>query len=327
MQIKREQLVELGDAGAPIGVVFLGNSMTDAGVSPTDFLAVSQRYDDVYNAALVGAPVRSQAQWAEEVVLDEVDPDVVVLGLSPLDLVNTDGVLSNRLSVVEQGFDDTLDQLEPGWLSRVDEWSSRASAIVEHRAALRSPEGIGTAVWRTVTGATPVPRPEPQATVADGRRVPRNEEFWRQYMGNRGGTTQFHGRVLDPTERSGFLQGIGGLINEAQIEPALVGDVFETLDDHGVEVVIYIPPFATEVLTAAGADVARFTEGLEYIHELGAEHGAPVIDLFTGYPVEEFTDVAHLNEAGARHLSEDLARRLDALPPEQVGLDGDTGSD
>jgi hypothetical protein len=312
MEVKRDQIVGLAADGTDIDLVFLGNSMVDAGVNPEAVAGASAQFDDAYNAALIGAPLRSQSAWADRFVLGQLDPEVVVLGVNPLDLLNAEGVLDNRLADVEQGFDDTLEELDPGVLTQVDEQARSVSALVDNRSSLRSPSAVATAVWRTVTGADPVDTPEPQV-LAGGVVVDRDADFWRSSTTDRGGATLFHERTLDPTVRTPFLRGMAEAVNTASYHREYADDVLDYLDDEGVQTVMVITPVVVPLLVASGAELDRIDAALEVVLDIADDHDVPVLDFLNArYDPALFADISHLNAAGSTRFSRELAAQLDA---------------
>jgi hypothetical protein len=74
--VKYERLSELSQAD----VVFLGSSMTEAGIDPVAF-AEASRLDSAFNSGLPFSTPFSNEWWLNEVVLRHVDPKLVVIGL------------------------------------------------------------------------------------------------------------------------------------------------------------------------------------------------------------------------------------------------------
>lgn len=118
--------------------VFLGSSLVQAGVDPTKFAQSTGLC--AYNAALPGAQLRRLKPWAQEIVVPEADPKVVVLGVSIRDtndnapdeadlsaaFVGSPGfraAAGHRLSVIEA----------------LERASFEASAFIRTRENLRTP--------------------------------------------------------------------------------------------------------------------------------------------------------------------------------------------
>lgn len=69
-------------------VVFLGSSITAAGIDP-DLLGVVTGLEDFYNAAIPGATPLSQEAWLGRVVLPSTKPSLLVIGLLPFPVSGT----------------------------------------------------------------------------------------------------------------------------------------------------------------------------------------------------------------------------------------------
>lgn len=315
VRLKYERVRELAaDDPAGTEVVVFGNSMMDAALSPEAFTAASRQYDTAYNAALLGAPLGSQARWAAEFVLDELDPRTVVLGVNPFDLLGVD-VFGGQPANVADTFDGTFASIEPTVWDRLAEGAGRVSALVRHRAALRDPGTVWEAVTATVAGrrARANQGVEAEARLPDGRIVPRDEAFWRLQLRPTGGTSEFSAGRLDPTVAD-RIRGRMELAADAEYDVAGLRDLLDAAMAEGAEVVVVVPPLAYPVLATAGADTGRLREGVEVIAEQATAAGVPVVD-FTEeqFPTSAFTDVAHLNAAGTERFSAQLAATLDGL--------------
>lgn len=320
MEIKADQVAALGAGpeGDQPQVVFFGNSMTDAGISPETVATASQRWDRVYNASLIGAPVTSEARWAERHVLNRVDPDVVVLGVSPLDLIDVNpldlldvGDGETRSQAVEAAFDATLDELSPSIADELFGPVEEHSQLVRHRGSLRSPRQL----WRALTdtlGGEPVRESIPQvATVEGGEVVPRDRAFWESAIRPTGGTSQFHDRRLDVTRDPDLEGRISEAAATAAYRPARLRTLLDAVVEEGREVVVVAPPIATAAMTPAA--VARLEDLTERMADEAERAGAGFVDFTAAaYPLSAFADVAHLNGPGSERFSADLGARLDA---------------
>ena len=79
-QIKAEELRATGPGR--IDTVFVGSSVLDVAVQPDRFATAAGLDGDAYNAALLGADMRSLELWVEHVVVPAVAPKRVVFGLN-----------------------------------------------------------------------------------------------------------------------------------------------------------------------------------------------------------------------------------------------------
>ena len=75
--VKYELLRQIPDAD----VVFLGSSITEAAVDPTDF-ADASGVGSAFNSGIPFSTPFSNEWWLNEVVLENVEPKLVVIGLT-----------------------------------------------------------------------------------------------------------------------------------------------------------------------------------------------------------------------------------------------------
>jgi hypothetical protein len=274
--------------------------MMDSATSPSTFVRNSPRYDRVYNASVVGAPVTTQVRWMDEIVLDELHPDVVVVGLHPIDLLLTDvfnlNIQANQADTV---FARVLRETQPGPVAELDRALHEHSALVKHRGALRQPQVVGEAVWNTITGTPPKPY------------IPlRDEDFWREHLRPDGESTLYHGegyRVTSVIE---------------QLRKNLTADAFVAADARrlidvakrsGARVVLVVPPVPLATWKQYDVDIDALRAGQALLRQLADEEGVTLIDMTDeGYDESHFVDIVHMNDVGAERFSRELALRLDS---------------
>lgn len=294
---KREQLS--GPAGLNAQVVFAGDSMMDVGGDPAAFAAASKRYEHAYNASLLGAPIAGTAAWMKRVVLPGSTRQVVVLGVAPSSVLAPDVDFSG---VARDQVEDQISQTESDmWLTateQAEEWS----ALVQHRRYLRSPQAVSDATSDALSGSDPASNP--------GFERMRVEGYWERTVNEFGQVVNLSsdklGRQFNPEVAH---QLVAQQANYQSLDRAL-----EMFAEEGVAVVVVVPPIAVAVWEASGVDVAKWRAVATEITAHARAHGVPSVDYTdTGFPREMFNDYVHLNEAGARRMSTDLASRLDAL--------------
>ncbi len=298
MILKARRVDELHDDGLEPEVVFFGTSMMDSAVSPSSFVRNSPRYGRVYNASVVGAPIATQVRWADEIVLDRLHPDVVVLGIHPIDLLLTDVFnLNIQASQSDVIFARVLRETQPGVLGDLNRSLNDDVALVKHRGSLRQPQVMGEAVWNAVTRTPPKPY------------IPlRDEDFWRDHLAPDGESSLYHGegyRVTSVIE---------------QLRKNLTPDAFYTNDvtrlvevakASGAEVVLVVPPVPLATWKRYDVDLAALRQGQQVLYDVAAREGVRVVD-FTdrGYDEESFADIVHMNDRGAERFSRELALEL-----------------
>ncbi len=134
-QLKVEQMDERGD----IDLVVIGTSMAQQDIVP-GILAEALADDAgpspaIYNASLNGGVPVVMEPWLLDQVVPRLDPEVVVWGLSALDVSLEYG------DATLEAYDDAL-QTKTGLLAEVDRAVSRFSDLVAARAVLRNPDQI-----------------------------------------------------------------------------------------------------------------------------------------------------------------------------------------
>jgi hypothetical protein len=100
-EIKNAQLVDLERRGLGIDVVFIGSSVTEAGIDPVRFDRLTGLTS--YNAALPFSSPLSNEIWLREYVLPRVNPKAVVVGLGvwPNESTLTDDMLLSGLTALD----------------------------------------------------------------------------------------------------------------------------------------------------------------------------------------------------------------------------------
>lgn len=302
MIIKARQIDALAaEQGEQVDVVVFGTSMMDSATSPSTILARSKRYDSVYNAAIVGAPLATQVRWADEIVLDRLEPDLIVLGIHPVDLL-LGGVLDLNIRPAQADvvFSRVLRETGEDPIAAVDRWLHDHVALVRQRGALRQPRTMWDATLKTVTGQEP-----------DKFFALRDETFWFEHLTPLGESSMFRG---DPFEVKGFYKQLRERLRTDQFATGDLHRLLELVSDTDARVVVVIPPVPLTSWRDGAVDLSALEEGVEIITEAAAEHGVEVIDFTdSGYRNELFADMLHSNDKGAVQFSTELAARLDGL--------------
>lgn len=131
-QFKVRQMDELAlTEVAGGGLVIIGTSMAQQDLIPELFIDPSGT-GATYNAGLNGGVPVVMEPWLIDQVIPRLRPNVVVWGLSPLDL---SAVYGNS---VKDAYDQAF-ETRPGVLAATDRWASSFSMLVSARAVLREP--------------------------------------------------------------------------------------------------------------------------------------------------------------------------------------------
>jgi hypothetical protein len=303
---KQARLAELASSGG-LEIVFFGNSMIDAGIDPARVAEVSQQLEgDVYNASLLGAPVYLQQDWLDDVAGGEASPDLAVVGIGPLDVVdwaNPVGDGNEALTPAQQRLfenlvTDNLADLDDSLLTSLDRSASERSALIEHRGAMREPSLVLAAAARAATGSDP---PDD---------VDRTDERWDDNLSADGQVQQFLDR------QGAEVEGLVGSFLHRSLETTARTDripgIVELVQDHDVPVVVLVPPIDPSSVPPRTAQA--YASLAQQIVAEAADLDVAVIDLSTaGYDPSAFADGIHLNAAGSQRFSDDVAVALDGV--------------
>jgi hypothetical protein len=156
MEVKYQQL----SANSDIEVVFLGSSMTEAALDPVEFAAASG-LGTTYNSALPFSSPFSNEFWLETVVLEMVDPRLVVIGLpswSGGDSAESDPVLSRMRTAAANADSGTQGLALLRHAGVLSEWDARSAGIRLRR--LMTDLGHQTAYYdRSIEDSIPLDLP------------------------------------------------------------------------------------------------------------------------------------------------------------------------
>jgi hypothetical protein len=296
---KHDQLDALTAAGRQPEVVFFGNSTIDAGVDPQAFTDASSSFDSAFNAALLGNTLDVPQRWVDGFVLDQTDPQVVVLGVTPLDVLEGDRSEADA-AIRAASFDVKFDEIEEGPAADLTRWANDTSYLVRYRSSLQEPATLAEAAWNQLTGQ----EPPGDLTRPDG--------FWEENVADDGAVLAYRqGQLQSPN--AGVVDDLSRAL-PTDLRLDRVDDLIARAD--GTDSVLLIPPLALDALAGAGVPVERWHEIAGLIAQRGRELGMTTIDLSAdpaAFPTAMFFDPVHLNAAGAEHLSTQLAVALDAL--------------
>jgi hypothetical protein len=143
-QHKVDQLKQWRAQHTEPAVVVAGASMADVGIDAGALAAATGSGRGGYNAALTGAVLPSLAVWTSRVIVPELRPRVVVLGLSPVEL-------NPNLPNLAAGYDEfaSADPVQrvigdETWLNRLNRWAGDVSDLFRYRTVLRTPSDWGS---------------------------------------------------------------------------------------------------------------------------------------------------------------------------------------
>lgn len=269
-------------------LVFMGTSLMGAGADPAIVAAGLGEDSTVFNASVGGGGPLLLEHWANDLVIPELAPEVVVIGIGPRDANDAfDGAVQTEVDYLgSKGRQRLIGDL--GFFPTADEWLEQNLGVFQLRTAYREPASAaayalnGSGNWR-------------RATTDNGRIV-----FFdgATYTAPVSGTTTIE--AADPL--TGFT--VGGRNLEA------VAAAIRTLQSSGIDVVLIDLPRVQQALV----DVIGVNEVANYEAELARLAEAEGVRLIQGDEwiddLAHFADRHHLNRAGTNIFSQRLAEEL-----------------
>jgi len=277
---KVAEIEALAAAGETVDLVLLGNSSVNSAFLDRE-IERQGGFGRVYNAGLDGSSVRQMEDWAMNVVVPQLQPETVVIGLTSRDLndasVSNAEVFGNYLN--SRGRARFLGEETTG--QRVQQTLGGVSALVQISPFLRDPASL-------VTQYDPTGPPTGEFVLPGEDYSPRPFDI-----------TRTRERALNDYAVGGIeLESLDRLVTE--------------LEEAGIEVIMMEMPFIAEdwlpLHPNGSSDYQAFRVALL---DFAATRDLPLIDLTT-YPwtTSEFYDFLHVNSAGIARINTMLAEEL-----------------
>ena len=289
-QVKVDQMQAIAEAGERRPVVVVGTSQMAMGVDPAVLSEDLPGHPGTYNAALLAGYPLVTRRFVPEEVVPTLHPDLVVFGVSHLDLQEG----------AEPPYDDALATSASPWAA-VERWLSDRSYLVRHRDALRNP-----GLWRQLLGGGVDGLVERYRTAAIGP-----DGVW---------TYPRQGSCQDPAVDAGDDDlaieradpgGDGSALPPVDPERVqAVWDTVEGLEEDGVAVAVVLAPLPDCHFTTA-EERQRWQEARAELAAGTEARGATWIDVTDQLRDDElYYDTGHLDEAGSARFSALLAAAL-----------------
>jgi hypothetical protein len=275
-QAKVEQLEEM--AGEELDILFAGTSQTYYAIGPR--LVDASLGTKSYNAAIPAGVPPIQERWLLNQVLERVDTDVVVWGVSVLDL--NDG---RDLSVVDAY--SSAQATRQGALAEVDRWLAGRSGLFQYRHHLVDPNA-----WAERTKMDAIR----SVIRADGQRRPAH-------------------RTPSEAERKRLQDQVVSDYKVGGPMAASLRRTIEAVKARGIDVVLVWLP-VPERLTALLPDPTVESEAHAETQELAADLGVSFLDVSEGFHDGDFLDYTHMRERASQRFSRQLSHELAFLKPE-----------
>ena len=273
-QRKIEQMERIESAD----VVFAGTSMAWQGLDPATFMAIDTAGRSAYNAGLAGGIPGVMEPWLVDEVVPRLEPQMVIWGLSTLDLAPAYG--DENIAAYRDA-----PAVADGLMAELDRRAGSVSALVRGRESLRNPE----AWWGD--GAD-----DPLFAAADSLLGPLGERREFDVVPDRQRAQLAATRLTDWQPSHDDLATIRRTVRE--------------LTDQGVAVILTpmpTPPRFVALHPEGDRDFVAFHDALQ---DLAADLEVPLLDVAVGYDDDDFVDYTHLDEAGAQRFTRQLTAAL-----------------
>ena len=269
-QAKAEQLTSMD--GTELDLLITGTSQTYYAIGPRmidETLGTTS-----YNAAIPAGVPPIQERWLLDQVLDRVDTDVVVWGMSVIDL--NDG---RDLTVLDSY--ESAHATRPGTLAAAERTLAKGSGLFRYRRQLVDPDA-----WADRTKLDAI-----RSVIRDdGQRQPSK-------------------RTPTAAERRRVSSQVVSDFEVGGIMMASARRTMQQLDDRGIDVVIVwlpVPDRLVELLPHRGDEV----RARQKARQLAADFDATFVDVSEGFTNDDFLDYTHLGEEAAVRLTHRLSRQL-----------------
>ncbi|MCU1372475.1 MAG: hypothetical protein JWO77_3669 [Ilumatobacteraceae bacterium] len=296
-QFKAEHAASVRAEGLREPLVFAGSSVSDAAFDPERVTEAAGLDVPSFNYAQEGSLASSTAMFLDAAVLDDVQPDIVVMGVYPGDI---GAAPTNAASLVDElprsrGYRRATGS--QNLADRIEEAASSRSALVAHREILRNP-------YRLAQWLRSAPGPE-------------------FFDADTGALTRHRARSIDPALASPAPGGadpspddeaIGGVGHDTTVpiapQVAAIEDLAARLAAQDRRLVVVELP----VLDSAW-DEASSPDGRERTHDelVGVERAgcAERLDLRSEIQDPQYwSDGVHVNAAGTAAISEAVGEWL-----------------
>lgn len=287
-QLKVQQMDRVGDAD----YVFAGTSQMDLGLQPRLFAQLN--HVTAYNAALLRGTPTVMEPWLRWTVLPRLHPNVIVIGVGPLDLDDTP-LLRQFSREFSRSPAEQRASHNRRLIGRLEDFCTRTSALIRERVALRQPRVVlNAARGRTV----PADIGEARDLRAGGEMVTLRR---RRYSSRASQLVfQLHAERGD----------IPSTFRLTRTAVSAARSLIHGAAASGARVVIVRMPVHPDRIAVFPHGKRDYDRELETWRSIAREVGARVFDLYPAPDNSYFADFSHLNAAGSRWFTESVARLL-----------------
>ena len=270
----------LGELEADPQVAFAGTSMAWQAFVPDEFTAVDAQSRTAFNLGLAGAVPVVTEQWLATGPVNELEPDVLLWGVSSLDFSSSYG------EVPLEAWDDSV-QAREDFFGEVDRFFRDRLAIFRVREHLRNPDEA----WGPAADAR-------QQSIIDAAAITGTFGERRDFEV---GSTETEELILQ--SRLADLE-----LDNADLQAVL--RTVEAYEARGVEVVLVELPVSPKFIELHADGFSGYLTAKQAINEVAEAAGVSLLDISAGYTDEDFVDANHLNEEAARRFTRELSSQL-----------------
>ena len=292
----------------PTDLVILGSSESGAGLIPSTILREATSLHGGYNASLVGAPLDITQEWASRVVLPQLDPKVVVVGIFPTAVVDLSGIETDPTDRTLAAYRSAFDLIDPGGLGSWGWKLRQESALIRYRPYLRKPTDAWEGLRTTLSGGTDAPDPKGLTMDARTETDPAKVKA----------LTASDGEILEYREPSpvGTSNAVAvaafSQVSKLPLDLGPLGDLFDEIEASGAAPVLAIAPIDRAVLERDGARLDGVDGFEQQLTDWAKANDIPVFSEFSqAWQASWFNDRQHVSEAGAQQWSKELGTWLE----------------
>ena len=282
-----DNLDRLDAESEQVDTLLIGSSSIGAAVDPASLAEQIEGVEVAYNANLFGPSAQAVEQVTDELLLQRLDPEVMVIGVTSRELNDNSADQARMLTALETSVGWRRLTGESSPYDRLDDSAGSISALVRFRPLLRDPE---TLARRVVDGPGSPISEFGMLTSRDGQRFDANNADHNDQERSALSDYAIGGEQLESLER-----------------------VVTTQIDTGRRVVLVNMPVVDDLWWSLHPDPEGDRAAYEAaIAELVAMTGVEYFDAASEFDhtTADFGDANHLNEIGADRFTTVLADHL-----------------
>lgn len=271
-----------------LDLLVVGSSVAGRAISP-DRLRDAGGPETGYNFWLAGPAMRSISVLTSEVLLEQTDPEVVLIGISMREF-NGAPSQNNQFASFTQSYRFRSAAGQAGTIDRLDHALQTASYLARYRLTLRDPV-------RLMNDLRTAPL-DHEDIGADGFLVER-------------GQNQMADEPRAHLDQERFAMA-GYAVNDADLDA--LATLLDVLADQDIPALVVNLPVTQAFVDMADDGRADYADYVRRVETVTRSHGAHWLDTMqVDWSDEQFGDVNHLNDVGTAALQPTILAALDTL--------------